>query len=591
MSLAVWLPLNGDLHNQGLSDLTFTTTSYNSVDDNGKIGKCYKNDAPSWNRGGILSNKSIDLGINQSMFCWVNFTTLNSSASLGGGLVTQHNASTNSGMSINIRYVSSTTGYATVSTGNGSSRTYKDYYGTTLLQAGTWYHLGYTYDGATIKIYVNGNCEKTQAYANMAVPANKIGIFGWSLSNDLASYALNGKLNDVRIYDHCLSPKEVEEIAKGLVLHYKLDNNGLGQENLTANTSTSKTLTASGTNAYCTPIPVYSQTEHGAEVIHNATASDIFTVSFDYEVTGADTAFTFAPGLNKTATSYVGLTWISRSPQVPVGNSSGHFVGVGTLTADQISYGTKWLMMGIGSNNRDISIKVSNFKFEKGSVATFWSPAPSDTDYPTDYNTTIYDCSGYSNNGTIVGNLTAAAGSPRYGTATQFPGNAFIEAEPLPATTLTISAWVNFTDTSGSAYRMVLHDKNSGLAIGYYRSSIITYAGSAVGGTGSRVIANLTANTWYHIVVVKTGDTTRDTYINGEKATVTSNNWWGGDLTKFNIGCRHVSGSYSAYTTGKIVDVRAYATALTVDQIKELYNTSMSVDSNGNVYARELVEL
>jgi hypothetical protein len=32
------------------------------------------------------------------------------------------------------------------------------------------------------------------------------------------------RLNDVRIYDHALSKKEIEEIYKALALHYKLDN-------------------------------------------------------------------------------------------------------------------------------------------------------------------------------------------------------------------------------------------------------------------------------------------------------------------------------------------------------------------------------
>ena len=41
MGLQVWLPLNGNLNNQGLSNVTVTNNGA-TVDDNGKIGKCYK---------------------------------------------------------------------------------------------------------------------------------------------------------------------------------------------------------------------------------------------------------------------------------------------------------------------------------------------------------------------------------------------------------------------------------------------------------------------------------------------------------------------------------------------------------------------
>ena len=41
MALQVWLPLNGDLHNQGLKNIQITTTG-TTVVPNGKIGSCYQ---------------------------------------------------------------------------------------------------------------------------------------------------------------------------------------------------------------------------------------------------------------------------------------------------------------------------------------------------------------------------------------------------------------------------------------------------------------------------------------------------------------------------------------------------------------------
>ena len=48
-----------------------------------------------------------------------------------------------------------------------------------------------------------------------------IGQWGWSYS---VAYKYIGDVNDVRVYDNCLSAAEIKEIAKGLVLHYPLNN-------------------------------------------------------------------------------------------------------------------------------------------------------------------------------------------------------------------------------------------------------------------------------------------------------------------------------------------------------------------------------
>lgn len=221
MSLQVWLPLTQGtgMNNQGLNDATFISSGITLNTTDG-MGSCYS----CAGSGYVLSNKKIFLGKEQSMFCWVKLNSFNSSSSLTG-ICGQHNYHNCTGMGINLIYASATTGYLGVSTGTGNGRTYKDYKGSTLLSAGTWYHVGYTYDGSKIRLYVNGKLDKEYSFTGMATPADYFQAFQWSLTTNgtmgvQGGYAMNGYLNDVRAYDHVLSIKEIKELAKGLMVHY-----------------------------------------------------------------------------------------------------------------------------------------------------------------------------------------------------------------------------------------------------------------------------------------------------------------------------------------------------------------------------------
>ena len=77
MSLVAWFPLNGNLDNKGLSNYTLTNSNA-TVNDNGKIGKCYSfNGTSSY----LSSNFSYqNFGNNVSIAFWVKvsaFTTDN----------------------------------------------------------------------------------------------------------------------------------------------------------------------------------------------------------------------------------------------------------------------------------------------------------------------------------------------------------------------------------------------------------------------------------------------------------------------------------------------------------------------------------
>lgn len=74
----------------------------------------------------------------------------------------------------------------------------------------TWYHVAGTYDGSTMRLYLNGTEQDTLDIAGAADSG------GWiRLSHSSNTEALDGLLDDVRIYDRALSPTEISDLAAG----------------------------------------------------------------------------------------------------------------------------------------------------------------------------------------------------------------------------------------------------------------------------------------------------------------------------------------------------------------------------------------
>lgn len=240
-----WYPLNGDLKDYvGGNDLLNSNSSVIVSNSNGKIGKCYEDLTTSW--ACLEAKDPIQLPQTHSMFCWVCPEVLTSDCSLDG-VLGNHNYNIPANTGITLRYVSATTYRVSLNTANTNrARTYNTYYGDTLLNINEWHHIGFTYDGTTIKLYVDGKLDKTVSYSDMNLTSEKFRIFSWSTTFNNNDYCGKKKINDVRIYDHCLSEAEVKEISKAKILHYKFDEVGASENFILMSDKVTGSIVASG---------------------------------------------------------------------------------------------------------------------------------------------------------------------------------------------------------------------------------------------------------------------------------------------------------------------------------------------------------
>jgi hypothetical protein len=84
------------------------------------------------------------------------------------------------------------------------------------IQPNKWYHLCLTCDSKVFKLYVNGILQENQynCSQNSTIPSspNDENLF-IGCATYYNEMTIKGSINDFRIYDHCLSPREVKLLA------------------------------------------------------------------------------------------------------------------------------------------------------------------------------------------------------------------------------------------------------------------------------------------------------------------------------------------------------------------------------------------
>ena len=457
--LVLWLPFIGDYHNQGLSNITTTFGSNVTFDASGKIGKCLSASAASNNTVTVTLNELdqfLKNGKKYSISCWVKPTN-----NVSSGWVIKLGDN-----SCGLWWAASEARWVWNENDNG-----KRCANPTISSDFTnWHHLLITVDKTTTtsfiaRYYVDGS------------PAEDYEMRQWDASsqsqptgNNIVISPWIARLNDIRIYDEILQPKQIKELSKGLVLHYPLTR----EQNLLFDDMIAIT------------------DENGEKLVEELTSEVI----------------------------------------------------IGEYTSE----------------------------------------------YENDFLKVEYDTSGYNHNGQTTGSLGYSTDTARYCTSSVFNGTQRIVADALSGEVQSVSLWFKTTKNK-STVQCIFGESTSGLCPFIYGGGIVSYFRASTGGTGSRVLFGdeYIENGWNHLVVIKTGDTTRDVYCNGVKLAPTANNYYT-HATGFFIGARNSSGTLPFY--GYISDVRVYASVLTEQDIKELYHTPVSITNNGTLMTQgELQEV
>ena len=599
MSLVVWLPLTKDTRQQGLSNISVTGSPASW--GNGKLGKC-----ATWNGavGNVLYNNTTDFNYtnNFSVAFWANPVYTGSTAQYAW-TVGRADAG---GYGYGFQITSTTAGNFRFGSGSYSVSA----------PSNEWHHYVMTIGNNKVLIYKDG-IQVGSGNLPGTIPTYSdgsgigLGCFHYASGN---IYPYYGSLNDFRIYDHCLSPMEVKELAKGLVLHYPLNRQGWGQENLLKYTkvnATNQNLLKTNVTSSWNNLTLTTKDGYDCYLYPSAQSSTWFASGSWYSGMKANTTYTYTAWIYFTANASFTFTSLGHFQvynSASTASDKAHedvvsariyepsTIVANTWTKVRITFTTNNLAnsyfviyprYNIGANVGDLYFR--DCKLEESPVPTLWCPHSVDSEYSVMglNSTTEYDCSGFCNNGEKIGALTYTSDTPKYSVSTHIGAtNQKIHISNFPTSgfgnSYSFAWWAKVPSFSGQPMMWGFSD---GIRFNAFHTGPYWNTGDSqnnpIYSSGTTLAPVPSGGIWHHFVAVGDGSTCK-AYLDGQ--------FWGQAKTYKSISGTSIyingwdSGSSYTFSDLSISDFRVYATALSATDILALYQNSAYIDSSGNVY-------
>lgn len=417
-----------------------------------------------------------------------------------------------------------------------------------------WTHVVLVSDGSTIKRYYNGTLKGTSA-GSIAKNTSLVHI-GRNDSGYSAAY-----IDDIRFYDHALSEREVRDLSQGLVLHYTFDQFQEPTENKASGITYSSYAPyhnisgdANKVTMVCAKTNIY-MTIAGFGTLQGKT----ITVSGYMKKNGAS----YLPPLDKTST-YETATAVKHV----MDSSTGRFevTQVYDSTSDWLFHTPITAVAG-----DVITIEDFQVEFNKGYATPFVNGTRAGI--VRDQSTQGNDAPlALSNTPKWVEGGMVGKGCYEFAGNDKTPG---ILSPQIKTDTYTISFWAKHTSTDKMAF-----GSGRNTAFYWYGDNSWKYTHGGISGEFYYPRSQtINIGEWGHFVVTYDGSNVR-IYRNGIYEGIKASSGIP-NFDRHSIGWGFSDQSYDFQ--GQMDDVRIYTTALSAEEVKELYQQRASLDSGGNL--------